>query len=113
MHKVPKYVNIVRFILPKLAHSCFCWFGLAVQMYSFIFSHFSKSCTGVACSMNIVQIIDVRAQFSFVAFDDELTSHYMHCGTVIRKIGAFAYNFCVELLLDYSPPPTASTIVNV
>lgn len=93
MQKVPKYINTVRFILAKLSLSCLCWFGLAVQMYSFIFSHFSERCAGVAYSVNIVQIIAMRVQFSFVAFDDELTSHYMHCGTVILKIGEFAYNF--------------------
>lgn len=83
MQKVLNYINIVRFILVELSHFCLCWLGLSVQMYSFIFLCFIKSRAVVACSMNIIHVIAVRAQFSFVALDDEVTPHSMHCGIVI------------------------------
>lgn len=66
----------------ELAHFCLCWFGLAAQRYSSACLHFNKNCAGLACSVNVIQIIAVTAHFSFVALDDKVTTHSM-CGVII------------------------------
>lgn len=52
-------------------------------MHSSACLHFNKSSAGAARSVNIVQVIAVRAQFGFLVLDGKVTARSMHCRIVI------------------------------